>query len=47
MEVAFVAGAAEARQDADPGPEAPPLDDEALLEEFKAMFRAVEEGGGR
>ncbi|MGE3232581.1 MAG: DNA polymerase III subunit gamma/tau [Thermoleophilia bacterium] len=45
MEVTFVAGAAEAGQDEDPGPEAPPLDDEALLEEFKAMFRAVEEGG--
>ncbi len=47
MDVAFVAGAAEAGRDDDPGPEAPPLDDEALLEEFKAMFRAVEEGGGR
>ena len=47
MDVAFVAGAADAHEDADPGPEAPPLDDEALLEEFKAMFRAVEEGGGR
>ncbi len=45
MEVTFVAGAAEPGQDDDPGPEAPPLDDEALLEEFKAMFRAVEEGG--
>ncbi|HET6691500.1 MAG TPA: hypothetical protein VFG74_11620, partial [Miltoncostaeaceae bacterium] len=45
MDVAFVAGAPDAGQDEDPGSEAPPLDDEALLEEFKAMFRAVEEGG--
>jgi hypothetical protein len=45
MGVEFVAGAAEAGQDDDPGREGPPLDDEALLEEFKAMFRAVEEGG--
>jgi hypothetical protein len=45
MEVAFVAGAAEAEAGDDPGRDAPPLDDEALLEEFKAMFRAVEEGG--
>jgi hypothetical protein len=45
MDVAFVAGAPAAGQDDDPGSDAPPLDDEALLEEFKAMFRAVEEGG--
>jgi hypothetical protein len=45
MDVAFAAGAPASGQDEDPGPDAPPLDDEALLEEFKAMFRAVEEGG--
>jgi hypothetical protein len=46
MEIGFVAGTAEAQ---DPGPEGPPEppDDEALLEEFKVMFRAVEEDGER
>ena len=46
MEVAFVAGASETQ---DPGPEsaAEPRDDETLLEEFKTMFRAVEEDGER
>jgi hypothetical protein len=46
MEVRFVAGAP-GPQDPNPAEESAPRDDEALLEEFKAMFRAVEEGGER
>jgi DNA polymerase III subunit gamma/tau len=47
LAVDFAAGAP-AEEDAhdDPGPERP-RDDEALLEEFKSMFQAVEEGGRR
>ena len=46
MEIRFVAGAPVPH---DPGPEEPPepRDDETLLEEFKTMFRAVEEDGER
>ena len=46
MEIRFVAGAPAPQ---DPGPETPPepRDDETLLEEFKTMFRAVEEDGER
>ncbi len=45
LAVNFQAGAASVE---DPGFSAPPAprDDEALLREFKTMFRAVEEGGG-
>lgn len=45
LAIDFQAGAAQAE---DPGPSGPPAprDDEALLQEFKTMFRAVEEGGG-
>jgi DNA polymerase III gamma/tau subunit len=45
LAVDFVAGAP-AEAEPDPGPERP-RDDEALLEEFKSMFQAVEEGGRR
>ena len=38
------AGAARPEEPASPS-RAAPRDDEALLEEFKTMFRAVEEGG--
>jgi hypothetical protein len=44
LAVDFVAGAPSA---ADEGEAPPPRDQEALLEEFKAMFRAVEEDGER
>lgn len=46
MAVEFLAGAAEARSD-EPSEASPPKDQEALLEEFKTMFRAVEEDGER
>jgi DNA polymerase III subunit gamma/tau len=39
--VEFAAGAAPPEE---PGEEAPPLDDDSLLAEFKSMFSAVEEG---
>jgi DNA polymerase III subunit gamma/tau len=47
LAVDFVAGEPAGHDDHDdPGPERP-RDDEALLEEFKSMFQAVEEGGRR
>jgi hypothetical protein len=44
LAIDFVAGAPRA---AEPSQPAPPRDQEALLEEFKTMFRAVEEDGER
>ncbi len=46
MVVNFLAGAAEPHS-AEPSEPAAPRDQEALLEEFKTMFRAVEEDGER
>ena len=46
MVVDFLAGAAE-QPSAEPSEPAAPRDQEALLEEFKTMFRAVEEDGER
>ena len=45
LAVDFQAGAALPESPASAGPEAP-RDDEALLREFKSMFRAVEDGEG-
>ena len=46
MAIDFLAGAAEPSS-AEPSEPAAPRDQEALLEEFKTMFRAVEEDGER
>jgi hypothetical protein len=44
LAIDFVAGAPRAAEESEPPP---PRDQEALLEEFKTMFRAVEEDGER
>ncbi len=46
LAIDFVAGAP-APHGAESSEPAPPRDQEALLEEFKTMFRAVEEDGER